>query len=131
LGKAAAGETSRFPKDSKRRMHFSIVRFVGRGDGAEVLRGFFVVSLAQQVYIMCLCVTGRVPPTGGVFVYSYTPLTLPQKIKNQKTKNPAPKKPPSRKRDFPKINQPNFGIGGLVKTNKRQTRTDGLITTKR
>jgi hypothetical protein len=49
-----------------------------------------------------------------VFVYRYTPLTPPQK-----TKNPAPKKPPSRKRDFPKINQPNFGIGGLVKTNKK------------
>lgn len=33
-------------KDSKRRMHFSIVSFVGRDEGVEVLRGFFVVSLA-------------------------------------------------------------------------------------
>ena len=46
LGKADAGETDRFPKDSKRRMHFSIVRFVSRDDGVEVLRGFFVVTLA-------------------------------------------------------------------------------------
>ena len=50
--KAAAGETDRFLKDSKRRMRFSIVRFVDRDDGVEVLRGFFVVSLAKQVYII-------------------------------------------------------------------------------
>ena len=88
--------------------------------------GFFVGSLAQQVYIRFLWVDrwwredGRGTPDGwGVFVYRYTPLTVPQKIK--KSKNPSPKKPPSRKRDFPKINQPNFGIGGLAKTNKRET----------
>ena len=69
LGKAGAGETNRFPKDSKRRMRFSIVRFVDRDDGVEVLRGFFVVSLAQQVYILCLCVTGGVPPTGRGCLY--------------------------------------------------------------
>ena len=45
------------------------VSFVDCGEDMEVLRGFFVVSLAQQVYIMCLCVTGRVPPTrGGVCI---------------------------------------------------------------
>jgi hypothetical protein len=69
LGKADAGETDRFPKDSKRRMRFSIVRFVDRDDGVEALRGFFVVPLAKQVYIMCLCVTGEVPPTGRGCLY--------------------------------------------------------------
>lgn len=71
--KAAAGETSCFLKDSKRRMRFSTVRFVDRDDGVEVLRGFFVVSLAQQVYIMCLRVTGGVPPTGRGCLYIAIP----------------------------------------------------------
>ena len=67
--KQAQGRLTASLKDSKRRMHFSIVRFVDRDDGVEVLRGFFVVTLAKQVYIMCLRVTGGVPPTGRGCLY--------------------------------------------------------------